>query len=251
MKLAIFGHVRSGTTMLSVALWKHLVHIKENTVSSHIGEIFNPADSNMVIEEDGYLKMVPLPAGTDVQLRPTRFELFKKHTHQDYVVKFMSQDTKTPGIVEWMRDNYRIIAIERRNPLAAFLSGLIAYHYQVWHVQSALGQTRPDYQPFVVERDVMNAIGTHFVRYYQYRDALAPTSVMYYEDIANATMDKAIQLAGMKPTPTHQWEYESFGTTKLHSFQEKMDLILNMDEVTEHFMGILSPYNVAMEYNDY
>lgn len=246
MKLAVFGHVRTGTTMLNNVLWKHLLATGENEDWSYLGEIFNPIRKRAVIEKDGHLENISLQQPLDEpQLRPERFDLFLKYSHQEYLVKVLSQDTTHPEIVPWMRNNYRTICIERRNVLSAFISGLIAYQHQTWHVQP--GKKRPEYKPFVVDQRTMKIYGAHFARYYRYRDELNPTHILYYEDIANASPQEIIEMVDMVPTP--DWEYTP-PTTKLHSFQEKLDLIQNLDEVVEHLMGVLTAYGVVMEHND-
>lgn len=251
MKLAIFGHARTGSTLLMRSLWKHLVATGENEEWSHLGEVFTPHTYSTLIVEDGHLEIVrttePHDRSNNVpQMREARFKLFKLFSHHDYVMKFMSQDTQTSGIAEWMRDNYRIIAIERRNVLSAFLSSLIAYEYQNWRV--LVRDKRPDYKPFVVERDVMKPLATHIMRYYRYRDSLNPSHVLYYEDIVNTSEEDIIRMAGMVPKPNHVYELPN--TVKIHTFQEKMDLIENLDEVVQYFMETMAPYGIEMEHND-
>ena len=256
--------------MLASTLWKHRVATGENEGWSFLGEIFNPVRKRVIIEKDGHLENLSLRGPLDIhqraiiekdghfknsslpqtldipQLRSARIDLFLKHSHQEYVVKVLSQDTIIPEIVPWMRDNYRIVCIERRNVLSAFVSALIAHRYQIWSIPP--GDKRPEYEPFVVEQRLLNIFGTHFVRYYRYRDELNPTHILYYEDIANASQQEIIEMVDMVPIP--DWEYTPPSTIKLHSFQEKLDLIQNLDEVTEHFVNLITPYGVVMEHNN-
>ena len=251
MKLAIFAYARTGSTLLMRSLWKHLVATGENEEWSHLGEIFTPHTYSVATVKDGHLTLVRTAESYDhgnnvPQMRETRFKLFKMFSHHDYVMKFMGQDTQTFGITEWMRDNYHVIAIERRNVLSAFLSSLIAFEYQKWIV--LVNDDRPDYKPFVVEQNVMHSLMKHIILYYRYRDALNPTHVLYYEDIVNTSEEDIIQLAGMVPKPNHVYELPI--TAKIHTFQEKMDLIENLDEVVQYFMETMAPYGIEMEHND-
>jgi hypothetical protein len=50
--------------------------------------------------------------------------------------------------------------------------------------------------------------------------------------------------------PIPDWEYIPPSTIKLHSFQEKLDLIENLDDVVTHFMGIMTACGIEMEHND-
>ena len=246
MKVAVFGHIRSGTTILASTLWRHLVSVGMARSSSYLGEAFNPNINNMrLVEHEGHLRMME---GVVPQSREDRFELFQQNPH-DYIVKLMAQDTKVPGIVEWFRDNYIIIAIERRNPLAAYLSALIANRYNVWHVQPYLGEQKPDYQPFTVTEEEMSEIATHLVRYYQNRDALNPMNVLYYEDIENLRQDEIIRMLSMEPSPHRIFEFEDHGTMKLHSFREKAALIENLDAVAKYLENVLSPLGVRVMRN--
>ena len=265
MKLAIFGNTRSGTTMLTAALWQHLRYTLENESWSNLLEVLRPRfgrgvaqsridrGGNVVVERDGHLQkqwLQQLPSISNFRMLPDnpkiRFMKFSEYAHQDYLIKLMSADLRdVPEIVPWMRDNYRTIAIERRNPLASFLSTIIADKHNRWH--SNIDIERVTYTPFVADMHHVGKFGYTFTHYYRYRDELNPTHVLYYEDIAYAPPEDIIRMAGMKPLPI---KYESHRTTKLHSFQEKKDLISNYDEVKQYFETIMEPYDVTMEHND-
>ncbi len=254
MKLAIFGNNRSGTTMLTLTLMSHLKATGENESWSHVSEIFSTSEirPNLVVERDGHLQMYRIDQMMSnykvLPKDPTeRFMKFIKYSHQDYIVKLMTSDTNISGIIPWMRDNYRVIAIERRNPLAAFISDLIATKHQVWNVH-LLSKKRPTYVPFVVDEYVLKHLANRFVQYYKFRDELNPTHIIYYEDIANGSPEDILRMVDMKPIPGAMCYPHD--TIKLHSFREKMDLILNFDEVSQFFETIMKPYGVTMEHNN-
>lgn len=265
MKLAIFGNTRSGTTMLRNTLWQHLLASGENESWSQLSEMLRPRfgnlvgkarlvrGGNIVIEIDGHLQMQPLSDLSSIsnfKVLPDapieRFNKLVEYSHQDYFIKLMPSDLREmPEIIPWMRDNYNIIAIERRNPLAAFISNLIAHRHSRWHVTTE--DDHITYIPFAADMDDVEHFGRTYSHYYQYRDALKPTRILYYEDLVNISQESIIRMAGMEPLPI---KYEAHATVKVHSFQEKQELILNYDEVEHHFETVMKLYGVKSEHNN-
>jgi hypothetical protein len=213
-----------------------------------LGEPFVPTTRNILVSEDGHLRqLMPPPEGATVpQLRPERTKLFREHLHQDYIIKFMSQDTKNAEAVDMIRSSYNVIAIERRNVMSAYLSALIAYQHQVWHAKSEA--ERPEYHEIVVPRNQMRNIGAHFSRYYQWRDLMNPRVILCYEDIIAQSREATLRQIGLYQEGI---EIPESSTIKMHSFQDKAKLIKNLDEVMDHFSGILVAYGIPMVHNDF
>ena len=250
--------------MLRNTLWKHLLASGENESWSMLSEVIRPRfgptvgnarlgrRGNVIIEIDGHLQMQNLSELSTISNFKIlsddpikRFAALVKYSHQDYFIKIMPADLKEiPEIVSWMRDHYSIIAIERRNPLASFISNLIAHRHSRWHVSVWDGPA--SYVPFVADMKDVKHFGRTFIHYYRHRDELNPTRILYYEDIANISPESIIRMAGMEPLPI---QYEPHSTIKLHSFQEKQELILNFDEVKHHFEMVMKPYGVESEFN--
>jgi len=92
----------------------------------------------------------------------------------------------------------------------------------------------------------MRALGRSFSVYYHHRDTLEPTDVLYYEDIVANSVESTLKELELhhEGIPT-----EGSPTKKLLSFEEKTKLIINLEEVVNHFTGIPTPYMVTMEHN--
>jgi hypothetical protein len=248
MKLAIFGHPRSGGTMLTQMIVRHLQ--MEDT-----GEVFNPVVNNILGTDGDRLRLARLPSDLPWKSRQThaaRFEIFKQHLHQDYIIKVQSGDTRSPDIIDCIREHYPVIAIERRNVLDGFLSILIADHYNFW--QWSVGTTKPCYLPFTVPRRRLYDFGEYWMRYYAFRDHLRPRAIIYYEDMLERPIQDTLEMAGVYREGN---EIVEASTQKLHSLEEKMALIDNVDEVTDYITGILhqfvrirTSYDVELEHND-
>ena len=247
MKIAIFGSPRSGTTMLFKIIGQHLLAAGVVEPWASIGEVFNPVDGTrlLVSSQSGHLvnhHNVELPVE---QPREDRLRLFKEHSADDYIIKMMPNDLKAQGLIDVvMEAKYNIIAIERRNPLSAFLSSIIAYHYSVWHIY---GDEKPEYKPFVASPEYILALGKSFSIYYHYRDKLNPSSILYYEDIAQQPTAVTLARVGLYQEGV---EAKESPTKKIHSFDDKAKLIINLEEVIDHLTGILMAYNVTMEHNN-
>jgi hypothetical protein len=164
----------------------------------------------------------------------------------DYIIKVMPYDTQNAGVIPAvMGAGYNFIAIERRNPLSAYLSGIISFRHQVWHITE--GEERPVYESFVASKEEILGIAKGMSLYYHYRDRLNPSAILYYEDMAAQPVTETLKQAGVyqegvitRNTPTK----------KLLSFDDKAKLIINLEEVIDHLTGILMAYNVTMEHNN-
>jgi hypothetical protein len=246
MKIAIFGYPRSGTTMLNYIIHQHLIAAGVVEKWAAVGEVFNPLENTrLLVSKDGHLVNYTNLNLPESQPREERLRLFREHMDDDYIIKMLPYDTNTGGVVAAVVEaGYRIIAIERRNPLSAFLSVIIAYHHQVWHTYD---DDQPVYEPFEVSAQDMYALGKSVSVYYHHRDALHPSNILYYEDIASNPVVNTLKELGLyqEGTPTKESP-----TKKLLSFEEKTKLIINLEEVVDHLTGILTPYTVTMEHNN-
>ncbi len=245
MKIAIFGYPRSGTTMLHDIITQHLVAAGlVEPWAGNVGEAFNPLEGTQLTVEDGHLINRSLADDT-VQSRAERYELFRDHLDDNYIVKVMAFDMKYLFIPNKLIDaGYKFIAIERRNPLSAYLSSLIAYHHSVWHVY---GDEKPVYEPFVVPTTEIVQLGRAISLYHRYRDHLDPSAIIYYEDVVQNPVANTLQRANLyqEGVPTFNTR-----TKKILSFEDKAKLIINLEEVIEYLTGILMAYNVTMEHNN-
>lgn len=248
MKIAIFGYPRSGTTMLNYIISQHLIKAGVVEPWALVGEVFNPLEGTRLLFQhpQGHLVNLTNQSLDESQTREKRLELFKEHSDQDYIIKLLAFDTDTPGVVEAVQDaGYRIIPIERRNPLSAFLSILIAFRHKVWHTFDK--NFEPQYEPFEVTKAEMIGLGKSFSLYYHKRDIITQEPVVYYEDIATQSAEDTLRQLGIYQEGV---PVEDSPTKKLLSFEEKAKLITNLDEVTEHLYGLLTPYMINTEYNE-
>ena len=247
MKIAIFGYPRSGTTMLYKIIAQHLLAAGVLEPWASIGEVFNPVDGArlLVSSQSGHLVNHHDVNLSDEQSREERLQLFKKHSADNYIIKMMPHDLKAHGLVEAvMEAKYNIIAIERRNPLSAFLSSIIAYQHQVWHIYDQ--NKIPEYEPFVVSDEHIVALGKSFAIYHHTRDQLNPSSILYYEDIVQQPIVATLVRAGVYQEGVVVKESP---TKKIHSFEDKAKLIINLEEVIDYLTGILVAYDITMEHN--
>ena len=246
MKIAIFGHARSGSTMLYYILEQHLLAAGLIEEWAGISEAFNPHRNRLLIcNPQGHLENIILGSSLPTrQFREERVELFNKHLNDDYLIKVMSHDTTCTSVIDTVVDNYTIIAVERKNVISACLSGLIAFHHSIWNVQD---NTQPKYEPFVATTEELQLIGLGISRYYYWRDKLNPQAIVYYEDMATQTTEDTLRQTGLYQggVPTNDTP-----TRKLLSFEEKTKLILNLDEALDHFYGIISAYGIDIEHNE-
>lgn len=247
MKIAIFGYPRSGTTMLHSIITQHSVAAGAVEWWADLGEVFNPREGNkLTVHPSGHLiheyDLVP----PEVQSREDRLRIFNEHTDEDYIIKYMPFDTTNPDTMKSIIDaGYRFINIERRNPLSAYLSVIIAYHHQIWQVGNT--DELPVYEPFVASEEEITGLSLSITRYYHYRDYVNPSAILYYEDVAIQSAAETLKQAGMY----HEGVLASDSPTKkIHSFEDKTKLIINLEEVIDHLTGILTAYGVTMEHND-
>ena len=245
MKIAIFGYPRSGTTMLNHIISQHLVNAGVLEPWALVGEVFNPLEGTRLIQTpDGHLEIItgqPEPT----QSRNERLDLFQRD-NRNYIIKILAFDTDTPGVVETVQNaGYRIIPIERRDPLSAFLSILIAFRHKAWHTYGDAG--KPQYEPFRATQAEMIGLGKSFSLYYHRRDRITSEPVLYYEDIATQSAETTLRQIGIYQEGI---QVEDSPTKKMLTFDEKAQLITNLDEVTEHLYGLLTPYMVNIEHSE-
>lgn len=247
MKIAIFGYPRSGTTMLNYIVHQHLIAAGVVEEWAAVGEVFNPLENTrLLVSKDGHLVNYTDLDLPESQPREVRLQLFRKHMDDDYIIKMMPYDTNTTGVVEAvMGAGYNIIAIERRNPLSAFLSAIIAYHNNVWNVKDT--SKLPTYEPFVASKDIMFALGKSIGMYHRIRDHLDPSAILYYEDIATQPVGVTLKQAGVYQEGVAT---EESPTKKILSFEDKTKLVINLEEVIDHLNGILMAYGVTTEHNN-
>jgi len=247
MKIAIFGYPRSGTTMLNHLIRRHLIAAGVVEEWAGLGEVFNPLDgTRLLLSIDGHLRNITDGNFVVTQSREDRLRLFKEHLKDDYIIKMLPYDTTVRGVVETvMQENYNIIAIERRNPLSAYLSAIIAYRHQVWNITDPNNQ--PVYEPFVATNQEMLALGKSLSIYHHLRDHLNPSAILYYEDIVGQPVIETLKQAGVyqEGMPTRDTP-----TKKLLSFEEKTKLIINLEEVVAYFTGIMTPHMITIEHNN-
>ena len=235
MKLAIFGYPRSGTTMLLYIIQQHLLAAKVIEDWSVIYELFNPQEATVLLPVDGHLTQVMLPDKLATpQSRDSRLKLFVEHMDDDYILKCLAFDMHAPAVRNaLLTAGYEFIAVERRNPLEAYLSSIIAYHHQVWNIRDE--NDRPVYEPFVVPEQEMMAHGLAMSYYYYYRDRLNPRAVLYYEDMVSQSTKETLQSVDLYHDGV---KAKDSPTKKLHTLDDKAKLILNLDEVMEHYYSI-------------
>jgi len=247
MKIAIFGYPRSGTTMLNYIIHQHLIAAGAAEKWAAVGEVFNPLENTrLLVSKDGHLVNYTHLDLPEAQPREARLQLFREHMDDDYIIKMLPYDTNTEGVLEAvMGAGYNIIAIERRNPLSAFLSVIIAYHHNVWNVKDT--SELPVYEPFVASEDIMIALGKSIGMYHHIRDRLNPSAILYYEDIATQSVEVTLKQAGV-----YQEGVVTQGspTKKILSFEDKTKLVINLEDVIDHLNGILMAYGVTMEHNN-
>lgn len=232
--------------MLYFILQQHLLAAGLIEEWAGISEAFNPHRKRLLIcNPDGHLENIKLPITLSTpQFREERINLFNKHLDDDYIVKVMSHDTTCAGVINTIINNYTVVAIERRNVLSAYLSGLIAFHHTVWNSYDGI---RPKYEPFVASKEEIQLIGLGLSRYYHWRDKLNPQTILYYEDMATQTTEETLRQTDLYQdgVPTNDTP-----TRKLLSFEEKTKLIINLDEAVDHFYGIISAYGIDIEHNE-
>lgn len=246
MKVAIFGYPRAGTTMLHYIITQHLVSAGAVKEWADLGEVFNPMRGSMLSVQSGHLVNRIDAASPEVHSREDRLLLFKQHIDDDYIIKYMPYDITNPDTVKTVVGaRYKFIAIERRNPLSAYLSVIIAYHHRVWHILDEAN--RPVYEPFVASEEEIKGLGISMSLYHRYRDYFNPSVVLYYEDIVAQASSETLKRAGVYQEGALVSEAP---TKKIHSFEDKIKLIINLEDVIEHLTGILLPYDVTMEHND-
>ena len=246
MKIAIFGYARSGSTMLYFILQQHLLAAGLIEEWADISEAFNPHRRRLLVRNtDDHLENIKLPIVLSTpQFREERVELFNKHLEEDYILKVMSHDTTCMNVIDTIVKNYMVIAIERRNVLSAYLSGLIAFHHSVWNIYD---DARSTYEPFVAPKDEIQLIGLGLSRYYHWRDKMNPQAILYYEDVAMQSPETTLRQTGLyqEGVPT-----TDSPTRKILSFEGKTKLIINLDEVVDHFSGIMIGCGVDTEHSE-
>jgi len=232
--------------MLHSIITQHLVAAGVVQKWANLGEVFNPTAGSRIAVQSGHLIHQYNLAIPELQLREDRLRLFKKHTNDDYIIKYMPYDITNPDTVKTVVEaGYNFVAIERRNSLSAYLSVIIAYHHQIWHITEEV--PRSEYKPFVASEEEIIGLGKSMSLYHRYRDYLNPSAILYYEDVATQSSFETLKQAGVyqKGAPV-----KDAYSKKIHSFEDKTKLIINLGEVADYLTGILLPYGVTMEHNE-
>ena len=242
--IMIYGYPRSGSTML-------MNIIKRHRCMYSLGEPLTPApnwvlvanDAGLVMKRSGmpetqtYRDQASEKYGKGhLQFPEARWEVFKRfHLKRQAVFKVLSAEVWLPGLVELMNEHYRVITVERRNALAAYLSGLIATHHRIWTVQ--VNKSKPEYRPFVVSEARMVSMAKYYTMYYTNRNRFNVQGRVFYEDMVRDGGEATMQRLGMY----EEGNYTDPGIKKIHSFDEKVALIKNYDEVVDCYNMLIAP----------
>jgi hypothetical protein len=227
MKLAIFGYPRSGTTMLMDIVGNHLISAGAIGSDNNLDEVFNPVDGRKLISANNHVRNV---VHYGVMSRKDRFDLFTQSSDQDYLIKVLSADVEYRPVLPWLVANYPIITIERRDHLEAFLSWVIAWYSKKWNV--GLDAPNPVIEPFIADMNAVTSAGIIFSRYFQAKPIISAQAHIYYEDMVAMSPREVLEHVGI---------YHPCATTtntrfrKLTSMEEKVKLIINLDEVISYY----------------
>lgn len=235
IKHAIFTYPRTGSTLLQKVIMNHLHFEYGWDYSRNLGEVFNPVENRCLTESDGCLVEHESPG---LQSRTERLRLMQEHAHQSYLIKVFAQDAVHPGVLKFIKDNYLLIVLERRDPLDAFLSGLIAYHFQLWHYEG----NEPQYESFKMPEEEARKIARYIALYYHIKTQLQPNIVatLVYEDIVKMTRKELLQAVGFETFSYN--DNRPLPYKKLLTFEEKTHLIENIHQMREIYQLQVVPF---------
>jgi len=227
-KLGVYAHQRSGSSILYEVIGRRS--------GTPLSECFNPNDDSSLVEINGNLENIKheqLPED-EVQSRDTRLKYMQRHNHQDYFIKVFGIDMRHGGIREYVRSNYELIAIERRNSLSAVFSGLIAIQH--WYFNDTVGEP-PEYQPFVAKYQHFSFMTDALLSYYKHKDDLNIRMTYVYEDMIKMSRPDILRELNLGKCGAI-----ALPLRKLLDFKAKVNLIQNYDEVLFWYKTDLEPH---------
>jgi hypothetical protein len=246
MRLAIFGYPRSGSSYLYDTILKHLVSSGAIAHDCHLQEIFirhpryhigiKPNTKNTL---SLYLKQYPnldnpyLPLSNE-----QRFDLLKQFSEQgqDYFFKMLSGHTRDERVLPWLIENYPIITICRRDHFDAYISWLVAIQHGVWN--RVLHDPPSVYTTFRVPRTDMDSSADTIRRYFTHVKKIPAKAHIYYEDMIAMSPEEVLRHVGVYQPG---FEIESSPIIKLLELSDKLELIVNLDEVTQYYDEFIKP----------
>lgn len=241
MRLAIFGVPRSGTSLLYTTIAPHFQY--------SLNEPFPPKSSNILVEKDGKLQNQYDHSANDdapTQSRDERLILLRDHGDQEYFIKVFPHDLAYFPIFDWMmRVRYRFITVERKRPIDAIISAIIAYQSKIWIVRQ--GEKVPELESPIVFDDSMAHYMIHSYRtYYEFvhnGPVQAIHKNVYYEDLANMkTRGEILDAVGLSKLINVDTQDDRLPrTAKPRTEQEKRKLIANMPKLVDWYEQKMMP----------
>jgi hypothetical protein len=145
------------------------------------------------------------------------------------------------GVREFLKDTgYEFVSIERRNPLNAILSALVAYEHRYWNDDGTI--IRPEYHEFNADMSFVEFVSDTIVQH-RYTKKMVPVRVeLFFEDVITMSRREIIQAAGFVSD-----EDDTPPVTKKLLGVDNAALIKNIDEVREYYENNVVPrLNIAM-----
>jgi hypothetical protein len=237
---AIFCYPRTGSTLLYEIIKSHLSNIDKDYL--FIGECFNPVSEKNIIEENGHIVSKDVLGSTPIQLRPERINLIKKYQHQKYFFKIFPYDISLPDIFNFCNQYLdTIILLDRKNPFDAVLSGVISSEYEFWNAD--INDDIPDYKPFVAPSASYMFMLQSISKYYAFRNKFTNKNIIhvYYEDMNNKNFWSDIAKIFSPDEDYNKIDGKRLPFRKLLSYEEKVKLVLNAEEIYDAFLEIVYP----------
>ncbi len=241
MKLGVLSYARTASTLLLGTLAKYLQDHHGHEPWQTLDEVFNPSDDNWIIETGGHLQLIPIVRGTVAEplLREQRLDLMKKYQHQDYVIKVLGQDFMMHtgrGIPTFLQETgYEFVSIERRNPLAAILSALVAFEHRYWNDDGTVA--RPEYHEFDADMSFVKFVGRTIIYHQDAKSRVPVRAELFFEDVITMSRREILLATGFGSGN----DDTSFPTKKLLGANNTA-LIKNIDEVREYYENHVVPY---------
>lgn len=240
MKLGVLSYARTASTLLLDTLAKYLQDHHGHESWQTLDEVFNPSDDNWIIETGDHLQLIPLVRGTVAAplFRGQRLNLMKKYQHQDYVIKVLGQDFMMHsghGVHEFLKDTgYEFVSIERRNPLNAILSALVAYEHRYWNDDGAID--RPKYHGFNANLNFVKFVGDTIIQHRHAKAMVPVRAELFFEDIITMSRREILQAAGFESSAD-----DTPPATKKLLGVDNAILIRNLAEVQEYYENNVVP----------
>jgi hypothetical protein len=179
-----------------------------------------------------HIKHEPVPE-SKVQDRDTRLGYMQRRNHTDYFIKVFGTDMRHEGIRKYVRENYELIAIERRNSLSAVLSGIVAIQH--WYFNDT-GEP-PEYQPFVAKYQHFSFMADALQSYYKHKDDLNIRMTYVYEDMIKMGRPDILRELNLGKCGAI-----ALPLRKLLDFKAKVNLLQNYEEVLYWYKTGLEPF---------